>query len=88
MHNLNGMKKTRHGKYRNYEKRILQFLTKQKDDVATWQIIRTTNIPRSSCYDVLGKLRYFGYIEWIGEPQDWISMIVITSKGKDHLNNL
>ena len=82
------MKKLRHGKYYEYEKRILQFLIQQNEDVSATRISIKTKIPKSSCYDVLGKLRYFGYIEWIGEPQDWISMIVITTKGKKYLNNL
>ncbi|EIJ66160.1 hypothetical protein BD31_I1686 [Candidatus Nitrosopumilus salaria BD31] len=80
--------KSRNGKYRLYEKYILQFLNKQTDDVAAWKIGRCTNIPKSSLYDVLGKLRSSNYIDWIGEPQDAISMILITGKGKKHLKQL
>lgn len=79
------MKKSRNGKYKEYEKRILRFLVKQKYDVTAGQIRRNTNIPKSSCYDVLDTLRNSGYIEWIGEFQDAISMVMITSKGKNHL---
>lgn len=82
------MRKSRHGKYYEYEKRILQFLTKQENEISATHIRILTNIPESSCYDVLGKLRYHGCIAWIGEPQDWISEIVITSKGKEYLKNL
>ena len=82
------MKKIRHGKYFDYEKRILEFLTQQKYDVTATKISIKTNIPRSSCYDVLGKLRYFRYIDWIGESQDAISMIMITSKGKAYLKHI
>ncbi len=82
------MKKLRRGKYYDYEKRILQFLTKQKYNVSATRIRINTNIPKSSLYDVLGKLRYFEYVEWIGEPQDAISMVMITSKGKDHLKHI
>ncbi|MCH7560309.1 MAG: hypothetical protein IIC67_02890 [Thaumarchaeota archaeon] len=81
------MKKLRHGKYYEYEKRILEFLIQQKEDVTAIKISIKMNIPKSSCYDVLGKLRYFDYIDWIGEPQDAISMVMITSKGKDHLKH-
>lgn len=79
------MGKARYGKYYDYEKRILQFLSQQKEDVTATKIRIKTNIPKSSCYDVLGKLRDSGYVDWIGEPQDAISMVMITSKGKDHL---
>ena len=63
-------------------------IIKQKDDSSAGKIKRNTNIPKSSLYDVLGKLRYYGYIEWIGEPQDCISMIIITEKGTDYLKRL
>jgi len=82
------MKKSRRGKYFDYEKIILQFLTQQKEHVTATKISIKTNIPKSSCYDVLGKLRYFGHIDWIGEPQDAISMILITPKGKECLKQL
>ena len=82
------MKKFRHGKYHDYEREILQFLSKQKHDVSATQIRIKAKIPKSSCYDVLGRLRYYGYIEWIGEPQDAISMVMIASKGKEYLKQL
>ena len=82
------VKKSRNGKYRGYEKRILQILIKQKDDLSAGVIRRKSKIPKSSLYDVLGKLRYYGYIIWIGEPQDSISVILITEKGRDYLKNL
>lgn len=83
------MKRVRHGKYRQYEKIILQILTKPPADITgTGQIRFVSKIPKSSCYDVLGKLRNEGHIEWIGEPQDWTSIITITEKGKDYLKNI
>ena len=82
------MKKSRHGKYQNYKKRILEFLIRQKEDVTATRISIKLNIPKSSCYDVLVKLRYFGYIDWIGEPQDAISMVMITPRGEEYLNDL
>ena len=83
------MKRTRHGKYKEYEKIILQILLKPPFDVmGTGQIRFVSKIPKSSCYDVLGKLRREGCIEWIGEPQDWTSMISITEKGKTYLKNI
>ncbi len=82
------MKKSRNGKYKEYKKRVLQLLIKQKDSVRAADIKNKLTIPRSSLYDVLGKLRYYGYIGWIGEPQDLISMVLITKKGRDYLKNL
>ena len=81
------MKKSRHGKYKNYEKRILQFLIKQEDVTAT-KIMNSVKIQKSSCYDVLGQLRYFECINWIGEPQDAISMIWVTPKGRKYLKHI
>lgn len=81
-------KKSRIGKYHEYEKRVLQFLTEQKNDVSSVRIRLRLKIPRSSLYDVLGKLRDHGYIDWIGEFQDQISMILITEKGKSYLETL
>ncbi|MBM3910165.1 MAG: TrmB family transcriptional regulator [Thaumarchaeota archaeon] len=80
--------RTRTGKYKEYEKRILRFLIKQNDLSSASQIRRNTNIPKSSFYDVLRKLNYYGYIEWIGEPQDWISEVEITKKGIVYLEHL
>lgn len=79
------MKRSRHGKYKEYERRILQVLTKEKSSISATQIRISAEIPKSSLYDVLRKLHYEGHIEWIGEPQDWISMIRITEKGRDYL---
>ena len=81
-------KKSRNGKYHEYEKRVLQLLTEQKDDVSSVHIRIQLKIPRSSLYDVLGKLRDRGCIDWIGEFQDQISMILITEKGKSYLKTL
>jgi DNA-binding PadR family transcriptional regulator len=81
-------KKSRTGKYHEYGKRVLQLLIEQKYDVSTTFIKNRLKIPRSSLYDVLGKLRDYGYIDWIGEFQDQISMILITEKGKNHLEHL
>jgi len=80
--------KSRIGKYHEYEIIVLQFLIKQKDLVGSSYIKRILKIPRSSLYDVLGKLRYYGYIVWLGEPQDWISEIGITEKGRNYLQSL
>lgn len=82
------MKKSRSGKYKEYGKRVLQLLIKQKDSVEAIYIKKELKIPRSSLYDVLGTLHDCGYIEWIGEPQDWISMIRITEEGRDYLKSL
>ena len=82
------MKKSRNGKYREYEKSVLQFLIKQSSSIESVYIKNELKIPRSSLYDVLGTLRASGYITWVGEPQDWISMIRITEEGKDHLKHL
>lgn len=82
------MKKSRNGKYREYEKSVLQFLIKQPSSIESVYLKKELKIPRSSLYDVLGILRGLGHIEWIGEPQDWISMIRITEEGKDHLKHL
>lgn len=89
------MKRTRCGKYKEYERIILQILLKPPyDAMGTGQIrfvskkIFGSKIPKSSCYDVLGKLRKKGYIDWIGEPQDWTSLISITEAGKDHLKSI
>lgn len=82
------MKKSRSGKYREYEKRVLQFIIKQTSSIESVHLKKELKIPRSSLYDVLGTLRDHGYIEWIGEPQDWISMIRITEEGKNHLKHL
>ncbi len=81
-------KKSRNGKYREYEKEVLQFLAEQKNDVSSAHIRIRLKIPRSSLYDVLGKLRDHRYIDWIGEFQDQISMILITEKGKSYLDTL
>lgn len=81
-------KKSRNGKYKKYEKIILQLLASQKSDLSSAQIKRALKIPRSSMYDILSKLRYNGHIEWIGEPQDQISMIIITESGKKYLKYL
>lgn len=80
-------KKPRIGKYHEYERRILEFLTEQKNSVSSAQIRIRLKIPRSSLYDILVKLRDHGHIDWIGEFQDQISMILITKKGKKHLEN-
>ena len=82
------MRKSRSGKYREYEKSVLEFLVKQNSSIESVQIRIELKIPRSSLYDVLGTLRGRGHITWIGEPQDWISMIRITEEGKDHLKHL
>lgn len=82
------MKRSRHGKYKNYEKKILHILTKEKNSISATQIRISAEIPKSSHYDVLRKLHHEGHIEWIGEPQDWISMIKITEKGRDYLKNI
>ena len=79
------MKKLRNGKYHDYEKRILQFLVQQKESVSATTIRFNTKIPKSSFYEVLGNLRISGNIEWLGEPQDWISMVLITPKGQNYL---
>lgn len=75
----------RKGKYLNYEKIILEFLIKQEDDVTAITIRIHTEIPKSSFYEVLGRLRYWGYVDWIGEPQDWTSFVGITQKGRNYL---
>lgn len=80
-------KKSRTGKYHEYERRVLEFLMEQKGSVSAVHIRMRLKIPRSSLYDVLGKLRDHGHIDWIGEFQDLISMISITEKGKKHLEN-
>ncbi|MEX0862909.1 hypothetical protein [Nitrosopumilus sp.] len=83
------MRNLRNGKYRKYEKIILQILLKPPYDImGTGQIRFVSKIPKSSCYDVLGKLREEGYIDWIGESQDWTSLISITEAGKDYLKNI
>ena len=78
-------KKPRKGKYLNYEKRILHFLAEQSDEVDASSILLHIHIPKSSFYEVLGRLRYYGYVDWIGEPQDWISFVGITQKGRNYL---
>jgi len=87
------VKRLRNGKYQNYKKRILQFLIEQNVRrpsyiVGASYIRLHLKIPKSSLYDVLGKLSYNRYIDWIGEPQDWTSEIEITEKGKDYLKSL
>ncbi len=81
------MTKFRRGKYYEYEKRILKFLILQKESVSATRIRVKTNIAKSSFYDVLRNLQHSGYIEWIGEPQDWISMVLITQKGQDYIKS-
>lgn len=81
------MRKSRIGKYYKYEKRVLQFLVERNEFVGSGSIKKWLKIPKSSLYDVLGKLRYYGYIEWLGEPQDWLSEIGITEKGRDYLKS-
>ncbi len=81
-------RKARNGKYAEYGRRILIILQIQRKFIVVSKIRLKTKIPRSSLYDVLGTLRISKYIDWVGEPQDLISMIQITPTGRNYLNQV